>query len=118
MVPFYGAADLFVFPTLYEAFGLVITEAMASGLPVLVSASAGAAEDLIRDGQDGILISDPHDSAEVAAKIRMITDSWELRTTLSSLGRLRVLQTGWEQYGSQLLKVYDEALARKKAEGG
>jgi UDP-glucose:(heptosyl)LPS alpha-1,3-glucosyltransferase len=117
MALLYGAADLFVFPTLYEAFGLVITEAMASGLPVLVSASAGAAEDLIRDGQDGMLISDPRDSHEVAGKIRTIKENRELRTTLASLGRLRVLRTGWEEYGRELIAVYEEVLALKKAEG-
>ena len=117
MARLFGAADLFVFPTLYEAFGLVITEAMASGIPVLVSASAGAAEELIRDGQDGMLISNPRDSHEVAGKIRTIKENRELRWTLSSLGRLRVLQTGWEEYGRGLLAVYEEVLALKKAEG-
>ncbi len=115
MVPYYGAADLFVFPTRYEPFGMVITEAMASGLPVLVSVAAGAAEDLIRDGQDGLLIQDPRDSAEVASKIRMVIENWQLRTTLASFGRLRVLQLGWDQYGDQLLDVYEEVLARKQS---
>ncbi len=118
MVPCYGAADLFVFPTRYEAFGLVITEAMACGVPVLVSASAGSAEDFICDGRDGILISDPRDPQEVAAKIRLIREDWELRTRLSSLARLRVIELGWETYGRRLLEVYDRAAAIKKGRAG
>lgn len=50
--PFYGCADALVFPTLYEPFGNVALEALASGLPVLTTPSAGAAE-LIRDGING-----------------------------------------------------------------
>ena len=46
----FGAADIFAFPTYYEAFGMVITEAMASGLPVITSRSAGAAE-MIEEGK-------------------------------------------------------------------
>ena len=48
----FGAADFFVFPTYYEPFGMVITEAMASGLPVITSRSAGAAE-MITEGENG-----------------------------------------------------------------
>ena len=49
---YYAAADLFLFPTFYDAFGLVVTEALASGLPVVCSREAGAAE-LIEDGLRG-----------------------------------------------------------------
>ena len=52
---YYAAADAFVFPTTYDAFGMVLLEAMASGLPVFTSDRAGAAE-LIRSGKDGFVI--------------------------------------------------------------
>ncbi len=51
----YKAADVFLLPTQYDAFGMVITEAMASGLPVIVPKDAGAAE-LIHNAIDGLLI--------------------------------------------------------------
>ena len=51
---YYAAADAFVFPTTYDAFGMVVLEAMASGLPVFSSDCAGAAE-LIRSDQDGFV---------------------------------------------------------------
>jgi len=51
---YYAAADAFVFPTTYDAFGLVVLEAMAAGLPVFSSDRAGAAE-LIASGRDGFV---------------------------------------------------------------
>jgi UDP-glucose:(heptosyl)LPS alpha-1,3-glucosyltransferase len=55
---YYAAADAFVFPTTYDAFGMVVLEAMASGLPVFSSDRAGAAE-LIDSGRDGFIIPLP-----------------------------------------------------------
>jgi UDP-glucose:(heptosyl)LPS alpha-1,3-glucosyltransferase len=51
---YYAAADAFIFPTTYDAFGMVVLEAMASGLAVFTSDRAGAAE-LIRSGKDGFV---------------------------------------------------------------
>jgi UDP-glucose:(heptosyl)LPS alpha-1,3-glucosyltransferase len=52
---YYASADAFIFPTAYDAFGMVLLEAMASGLPVFSSDRAGAAE-LISSGKDGFII--------------------------------------------------------------
>jgi UDP-glucose:(heptosyl)LPS alpha-1,3-glucosyltransferase len=57
-------ADAFVLPTFYEAWGMVIIEAMASGLPVLTSRNAGAAE-AVKVGFNGWLLDDPADPNEV-----------------------------------------------------
>ena len=65
--PYYAASDVFVMPTLYEPFGLVFGEAMASGLPVVASQQAGAA-DWITHGVDGFVV-DALDSPAVARSI-------------------------------------------------
>jgi UDP-glucose:(heptosyl)LPS alpha-1,3-glucosyltransferase len=56
VIPYYGAADAFVFPTLYEPFGNVILEAMACGLPVITTPDCGGA-DLIRHGNNGFVLN-------------------------------------------------------------
>jgi UDP-glucose:(heptosyl)LPS alpha-1,3-glucosyltransferase len=62
---YHAAADLFVMPTTYEPFGNVIVEALASGLPVITSALAGAAS-AVQDGHNGRLLDDPTDDNELA----------------------------------------------------
>ncbi|MFO0793467.1 MAG: glycosyltransferase family 4 protein [Candidatus Brocadiaceae bacterium] len=64
---FYALADIFVFPTLYEPFGNVCLEAMASGLPVVTSKINGASE--IMEGMDYLLLDDPTDIKILSAKI-------------------------------------------------
>lgn len=67
---YYAAADVFALPTVYEPFGLVIIEAMASGLPVIVSTLAGASA-AITDGRSGFLVEDPRNPTEVAERLRV-----------------------------------------------
>jgi UDP-glucose:(heptosyl)LPS alpha-1,3-glucosyltransferase len=70
---FHAAADIFALPTTYEPFGLVIIEAMASGLPVVTSRLAGAAT-AIEHGVNGLLIDDPRDSARLSAELGRLLD--------------------------------------------
>ncbi len=65
---FYGAADVVALPSLQEAFGNVVLESLASGLPVVVSRAVGAAEILNGNLAEGILVR-PDDSKELAAKL-------------------------------------------------
>lgn len=65
---FYGAADILALPARQEAFGNVVLEALASGLPVLVSKSAGAAE-VLADGLEGGILERPDDPAEMETKL-------------------------------------------------
>jgi UDP-glucose:(heptosyl)LPS alpha-1,3-glucosyltransferase len=65
---YYGAADLVALPAVQEAFGNVVLEALASGLPVIVSNSVGAAEVLKGSLASGIVV-DPQDSKEIVEKI-------------------------------------------------
>ncbi|MEA3212764.1 MAG: UDP-glucose:(heptosyl)LPS alpha,3-glucosyltransferase [Chthoniobacter sp.] len=70
---FYAAADVFALPTQYEAWGLVIVEAMASGLRVLTSRLAGAAV-AVDEGRTGQLLDDPADVTEIAGKLRCLLE--------------------------------------------
>jgi len=71
IAPYYSAADVLALPTQYEPWGLVIIEALASGLPVLTSRLAGASI-AVREGETGFLIDDPLDTREIASKLKLI----------------------------------------------
>jgi UDP-glucose:(heptosyl)LPS alpha-1,3-glucosyltransferase len=83
VLSFYAVADLYIGPSLEDAFNLPILEAMACGLPVIASANAGASE-LIRDGETGFILRDPHDHLQLASLIsRIQAESW-LRVSMGA----------------------------------
>jgi UDP-glucose:(heptosyl)LPS alpha-1,3-glucosyltransferase len=69
-----SAADLMVLPTQYEPFGLVIVEALASGVPVLTTRLAGAAS-AVREGRTGLILEDPYDVEGLASLLARAADS-------------------------------------------
>lgn len=71
---YYACADIFAFPTVYEPFGNVHLEALASGLPVITSRHSGASE-IIEDGRQGFIIDEPEDIEGIAQRIRLLMDS-------------------------------------------
>ena len=75
---FYSAAGAFVHPALEEPWGLVINEAMASGLPILSSRNVGATEELVVEGETGFLF-DPMNVEEMAAALLRMADMPEAR---------------------------------------
>ncbi len=81
----YRAADLFVLPTLYEPFGTACLEALASGLPVIVSAMSGASE-ILTDSVDGLILEDPNDPEAIAAKVQLLFDP-EVRRKMGTAAR-------------------------------
>ena len=70
----YGLATALVMPSLTDQWGLVVNEAMASGLPVLVSSRCGAAQDLVRDGENGYTF-DPSRTEALAAHMVSVSDA-------------------------------------------
>jgi UDP-glucose:(heptosyl)LPS alpha-1,3-glucosyltransferase len=106
----YAAADLYLFPTYYDAFGLVVTEAMASGLPVVASRAAGAAE-LIDHGADGLLVDDPWDAGALAEAVGRLAASPDLRDRLGEAARRKVEGCTWDEVARRTMAVYQELAA-------
>jgi glycosyltransferase involved in cell wall biosynthesis len=102
---YFAAADLFVLPTLYEPFGMAVLEAMASGLPVVTSRTAGVAE-LITDREDGLLLDDPTDATAIATAVHLLVDSPELREHLGRTAREKVSGYSWDYVVRETLNVY------------
>jgi len=83
-VPYYAFAGCFVLPSSREPWGLVVNEAMASGLPVIVSNRCGCAEDLVEPGGNGYLF-DPASEAELADRMLSVSQSSE--AAIQGMGR-------------------------------
>lgn len=103
----YEAADMLVYPSLYEGFGLPVVEAMATGLPVVTS-TRGALPEV---AGDAALLVDPLDEAALAAAITRLASDDELRRELSVHGRARAARFTWPDAAGRLIHVYQEACA-------
>ena len=105
---YYAASDIFVLPTKYEPFGLVITEAMAAGLPVIVSRLSGAAE-LMTENVDGILLDDPEDAGELTTAIDSLADP-NRRALMGLKARETALCHQWPEVVQKISAVYREVI--------
>jgi glycosyltransferase involved in cell wall biosynthesis len=88
----YAAADVFALLSLRESWGVVVNEAAATGLPLVLSDQVGAAYDLLRDGENGVLVPAGDVAAATAALQRLASDAG-LRRVLGN--RSRELVRGW-----------------------
>ena len=99
---FYAAADLFALPTIYEAWGLVIVEALACGLRVLTSRLAGASV-AVDEGRTGNLLDDPRDPREIAEKLSQLLNT-------KSLPRAEIADSVAAYSWDQILPRYEQIL--------
>jgi glycosyltransferase involved in cell wall biosynthesis len=100
----YSAADAFVFPSLYEGFGLPPLEAMACGAPVICSNTASLPEVV----GDAAIMLDPYDIDAWANAILQVLEDDALRQELCSRSLARAAQFTWERTVQQTIRVYQE----------
>jgi len=109
----YAAADLFLFPTFYDAFGLVAAEAMATGLPVITNRAAGVSE-LIEHGVSGWLTDEPWDDEALAAAVAMLARDVGLRDRMGAAARAAVEANDWDRAAEETMNVYREVVAEAR----
>lgn len=108
---FYDAAKVFVFPSLYEGFGLPPLEAMAHGTPVVTSNLAAMPEVV----DNAALLVNPENAFEISrAMFRALTDQ-TLRERLKSAGPEQAHKFSWEASVTRMLEVYEEVASRRSA---
>jgi glycosyltransferase involved in cell wall biosynthesis len=104
----YRLAAVFVFPSLYEGFGLPPLEAMASGTPVVTSNVSSLPE----VAGDAALLVDPRDPEAIAGAVRMVLTDRTLREDLRRRGLARARDFSWERSVARMRQIYAEVLAR------
>jgi 1,2-diacylglycerol 3-alpha-glucosyltransferase len=106
----YGLASCFVHASIVEQWGLVVNEAMASGLPVLVSDRCGCAADLVKDSVNGFTFN-PYDVASLAALMHRVAHGDVDRTTMGQASREIIADWGPERFAAGLFHAVAAALA-------
>lgn len=109
LVKFYGACDLFVFPSFYEGFGLPILEAMACGRAVACSRATAMPEVANAAG----ILFDPGSKQEIARAMLDVLLNSELRVRLERLGVHRAAAFSWEKSAARTLDVYYDVAGRR-----
>jgi len=110
MEALFGVADALVHPTREDTFGMTVLEAMAHGLPVIVSSAqyCGIAEQL--SGETALLLDDPGDPVQIARCISALMGDAALRDKLRENGRRFASGASWERTAEATLRVYQELL--------
>ncbi len=109
---YYAAADSYVGPSLEDAFALPVLEAMACGLPVVVSSQAGVSE-IVSDGVDGLILKKPTDAEELAGLIWLLYEDSDFRQRLGENAARTAQQYTWQRNGAEMHAFFQEVLRRK-----
>jgi UDP-glucose:(heptosyl)LPS alpha-1,3-glucosyltransferase len=104
-------SDLFLFLSRREGFGTVIIEAMASGLPVVLSPLDGIGREIVSEGETGHVVADPDDAAAVGDLVRALLDDPERRRRLGDAARRDAgRRFAFSTRVDRLLAIYDGVL--------
>ena len=106
----YNCADIFVYPSLYEGFGLPPLEAMACGVPVITSNTSSLPEVI---GDAGIMV-DPTDINSLCESMYILLKDKELWNRMRNMGLERSKLFSWDNTAEKILKVYDEVFSMHK----
>ncbi len=101
---------MFVYPSLYEGFGLPPLEAMACGTPVITSNASSLPEVV---GDAGMLV-DPRSVDELADAMQRVLSDGELRTEMRTKGLERARQFSWQKAAKETVSVYEQSVTRSR----
>lgn len=110
---YYAAADMYAGPSLEDSFAIPPLEAMACGLPVIVSRQAGVSE-LLTHGVDGFILEDSGNSRQLAEFIHCIYKNADLRQHLSVRAEMTARLYTWQRNAEEMKRIFEECLREKR----
>jgi len=102
----YNSCEFFVFPSLYEGFGIPILEAMSCGTAVITSNVSSLPE----IGKDAVLYVDPYDEEDISNKMQNLTENHQLKDSFIKKGLLRAKEFSWQKMAQDTLRIYEEQI--------
>jgi len=109
---YYSAADIYVAPSLEDSFNLPALEAMACGLPVILSSSAGMS-DYIKDGVDALLLRNPQDADALAVALQRLLADPSLRATIGSNASQTAALFSWDRHAGEIHRLLRAAAVHR-----
>lgn len=108
---FYSNSSVFILPSIEEGLAMVIAEAMACGLPVIVTRNTGG-EEIVRNGIDGFIIP-VRDSEAIKEKILYFYENEDKRQEMGDSAREYIKKFSWDRYGDEMVKAYKKVLSKR-----
>jgi UDP-glucose:(heptosyl)LPS alpha-1,3-glucosyltransferase len=112
LIRLYLAGDMYIMLSKFDTFGMVVLEAMAAGLPVIISSNVGA-KDLVQEGENGFIISDTSDADYIAAKIALLLDE-NIRRQMAEAAYQTAAQNTWDDVTKKYAAIYENLLAEHR----
>jgi UDP-glucose:(heptosyl)LPS alpha-1,3-glucosyltransferase len=109
---YYRASDVFVMPSLFDTFGMAVLEAMAAGVPVIITRNVGA-RDLVENGVNGFILQDNPSPPDFGECVAMLLDK-ERRLRMGEMAQREASKHTWDQIAKQVSAIYEETLERRK----
>jgi Glycosyltransferase len=113
VMQFYAGADAYAGPSLEDSYGLPVLEAMACGLPVVVSSRAGVSE-IIRDGTNGVILRDPESVQEITGVLRKLMSDPGFCRTLGEEAERTAREHDWDRNAHATWDWLSEVARKKK----
>jgi len=108
---YYFASDIFIMPSQFDTFGLVVLEAMAAGLPVIITNRVGA-RDLVQDGLNGFVLNGTVSPFQLSEKIGCLLND-EARMKMGTSARKVASRYTWHRTAQEVMELYYELAGRK-----
>jgi Glycosyltransferase len=112
LIRMYLASDLYIMLSKFDTFGMVVLEAMAAGLPVIISSNVGA-KDLVQEDKNGFIVSNTSDTEYIATKIALLLDE-NIRRPLAEAAYQTAAQNTWDAVTKKYAAIYDNLLAEHR----